>query len=399
MAKNRALSTLLDHVCITWKLPAMYALWADFFPSILVNERSSSSAAGGQAIRYANSKCSRYHNRDLHLLRRELEKNAAATLSASRVSLPAPTPGADRKLYQLAWYVRWLVRSPLSQSRACLLNPAAYEDPFSVSFIKSYIECLKEDFSASAEEASRFEALVADLLSRIQPDMVFARFVWPECFDEAFVKSVRRPIAYNIYADLFSILFLASLYGPMDYRWEFRYLNMRVMTNGTLRPVSGFAQSAKRNGTLKTFAALTRVTYDVTSVDERDYITCSETISLKDLNEVRIGRSLPSRVIGDTAYVSLANPQLETLRQAEVSKLHARLARSNGAWVLRDWNSTIGTLVVTRSGDRFVVGGESNEAKDRLLANGDVLCFGHNDRRAVADLPCYLFHVCVGEGE
>ena len=395
MAANKALGILLDHVYDTWKLPAKYAFWADFFPSILINERSSGSTKGGQAVIYADSKCSRYHRRDLHLLRRELERNAAATLDASDVELPEPLLGTDEKLYRIAWYVRWIVRSPLSQSREHLLNPAAHEDPFDDGFVGAFAECLREDFSASVEETDRFRAIITSMRSEAIPDRVLSRFVWPERLDNEFVKSARRAISYNVYADLFAMLFLASLYGPMDYRWEFGYLNKRIMTKRTLRPTSGFEQSAKRNGILRTYAMLTRVTYDEASIDERDYITCSEAISLKDLNEVRIGRSLPSRVIGDTAYISLENSRLEVLRQAEVSKLHARLARSNGAWVLRDWDSKIGTLVVTRSGERFVVGGDENETKSLTLSNGDILCFGHSDKRAVADLPCYLFHVCA----
>ena len=392
MAPNKALSTLLDHVCETWELPAKYAFWADFFPSILINERSANNVEDDQTIKYANSKCSRYHKRELRLLRSELERNAAETLGTSGVSLPKPTQGADGRLYEIAWYVRWIVRSPSSLSRECLLDPAAHEDPFSDGFIKTFLACLKDDFSASADEVRQFAEMIVDVRKRA-PFENRKGFRWPERLNQGFVESVKERLSYNIYADIFSMLFLASLYGPMDYRWEFGYLNKRVMLRKTLRPASSFEDSAARNGTLETYAVLTRITYDESAVDERDYVTCSETISLKGLHEVRIGRSLPTRVIGDTAYISLAVPQLEVLRQAEVSKTHAVMGHDNSAWVLRDWGSTSGTLVVTRSGDRFVVGGEGNEMEHHRLSNGDILCFGHNGKRAVADLPCYLFNL------
>ena len=393
MAVNEALCTLLDHVCLIWERPHKYDVWADFFPSILVNDRESKGDQK-QEISFANSKCSRYHKRERRLLRKELETNAIAALKASGVKLPETTPGVDEKFYKVAWYVRWIVRSPASHSRECLLDPAGHEDPFTSDFIETFGACLKEDFGASSEEVSQLADLVKGLMSRAFNFDNPKEYAWPDCLDQHFVDTVHESVSYNFYADVYAMLVLAALYGPMDYRWEFGYLNKDVMTRQTLRPLSTFAKSAERNGILKTYAMITRVTYDATSVDERDYITRTESISLKQLNEVRIGRSLPSRVIGDTAYVSLESSQLKSLRQAEVSKRHACLARSNDGWVLRDWKSTSGTLVVTRSGDRFVVGGNGNEEKSHKLANGDILCFAHNEKRAVADLPCYLFHIC-----
>ena len=397
MEVNKALSALLDHACEVWKRPAKTSCWADFFPSILVNERTSKGAPKGQeeTVKYAASKCSRYHKRELRLLRKELEQNGAATIAASGVKLPEPLQGIDPDIYQVAWYVRWIVRSPASQYREPLLRPACYEYLFDKAFIDEFIDGLREDFYASQDELDHFASVIADMCGRDKADEKQADFAWPQQLDQSFVESVAAPVSFNYYADLFCMMLLASLYGPMDYRWEFGYLNKRVLTKQTASPLSSFAQSAQHNGNLPVYARLTRVTYDARSIDERDYLTCPETVSLKGLKAVRIGRALPSRLIGDTAYVSLIDEHLSSYRQAEVSKCHARLARSNGDWVLRDWDSKSGTLVVTRDGDRFVVGGKGNESKSRKLESGDILCFAHNEMRAVADLPCYLFHLCV----
>ena len=405
MAETSALCVLMDHVWRCWGEPAKSLCWSCFFPKVLMNEKD------GTPLKNPDSKCSRYPNKKLPTLRREVQEYRDTLLEESGVRLPEALPTVDWELHTVFWAVRWAVRGPVAPFREGLLNPGLLAtEPFGEEFTQEYLLCLQSDFGMSSDEVEDFRDVVDYMRNRMsdcmeeENDEHNRACAWPMELCQDFVDGHARMgvglAVSDVMADLFAMLFVTSLYGPRDYRWEMGYIfSSRVVRVGTEQASNGFSESASRNGNLIKYPVLTRVTYDLDSVDERDYIVCGEDRHLRDIREIRFGRAARDVVQDDVAYFSLVERRVEESRQVGVSRMQARIAQSDEGWVIRDWKSSFGTLVVSRSGDRYVVGGKGNERQHRALENGDIICFGYSDEegvfRADACMPCYLFALGV----
>lgn len=433
---STALGQLQDHICALVNGLLKFMFWLTFYPGFDLDEH-------GKPLKSVSSKSSRYtHVHSIKRLRKELEAVVEHVLREADVMLPMPEQLVDIRLYAICWVVRWLVRRPDSPLREPLLNPSSLKTDagtaeeqretttekskakakgkskarpklFGDDFLEPYLDCLKEDWSLTDADVATFREALDSMVRKMyrsMDDLIDGEAVkpdWPQELNQDFVDSHasmgRNAPLSDVLADLVAMLFVGALYGGGDLRWEFGYLRTsRGMSLKTKGAANGFQKSAERNGVLVTYPVLTRVGYDATSADELDYVICAEPLHLKNTNYVLFGRFIRDSIIhdntlGEMTYIRLTDWRLNDSYLAGVSKWHAIIAKcTDGGWVLLDWESTFGTLVISRSGECKVVGGIGNDHTWQLLTNGDLICFGHTDKdgvlRADAQLPCYLFN-------
>lgn len=438
--KSTALPLLMNHVCVCAGNLLNYEFFKSFFLDFDVDD-------DGRPLKNPDCKASRYaHVFTVGKVCDNLEDVVVKVLKEADVRLPRPLQSIDVKTFAICWAVRWLVRRPASPMRDLLLNPANWQTEagtkeeieevtrkefgedsttkqrkpkakkrpklFGDDFMEAYLACLKADWSLTDAEVAAFKEAMDYMLQKatncmdalidgrgIKPD-------WPEKLTQGFIDSHKdmgsRASLADVMADILAMLFIAALYGSSDYRWEFSYLKMSLgqflKTEGA---ANGFQRTATRNGVLNTYPILTRVTYDTDSGDELDFVICSDPIHFKGIAKVRFGRAVRDTVVhedtGDIAYIRLTDWRIDDSYLACVSKAHAYITKDkDGAWVLCDWQSANGTLVISRSSERYVVGGTNNPRRSQALHNGDVICFGHSLEngllRADALLPCYVFN-------
>lgn len=436
---STALGQLQDHICALVNGLLKFMFWLTFYPGFDLDEH-------GKPLESVSSKSSRYtHVHSIKRLRKELEAVVEHVLREANVMLPMPEQLVARRLYAICWVVRWLVRRPDSPLREPLLNPSSLKTDagtaeelrettaekskakakgkskarpklFGDDFLEPYLDCLKEDWSLTDADVATFREALDSMVRKMyrsMDDLIDGEAVepdWPQELNQDFVDSHasmgRNAPLSDVLADLVAMLFVGALYGGGDLRWEFGYLRTsRGMSLKTKSAANGFQKSAERNGVLDTYPVLTRVGYDATSADELDYVICSEPLRLKNTVNVQFGRAMRDVVMYNkegkgTTFIRLSDWRLNDTYMAGVSKRHAIIAKgTDGTWELRDWQSTFGTLVISRSGERKVVGGIGNDHTSQRLMNGDLICFGHTNKdgepRADAQLPCYLFNRAI----
>lgn len=207
--------------------------------------------------------------------------------------------------------------------------------------------------------------------------------------------------------DLLTAMIAASLLGPRDYRPEL-LIPLPDRTARTVQPGHSTEEARPSNATKIDIACqpyLTRVTFDQQPPDELDWIACEGKRAGDVKQQVSIPLQGKAEVIlarGATRYDDSGKIVTVRLDCPASSKEHARITydEATGQWILRDMDSTNGTLVVSRDGSRKLlhVDQESRD-NDVPLQNGDVICIAPDwvGGHAIPTHPAFVFQLSTSD--
>ena len=270
-----------------------------------------------------------------------------------------------------------------------LASEAIVSQYFDSQAIDTFIGLLHQDFgSAPAHLYNEFEDSLNDLMMRI-----------------AFLNNHQRLGAIGARLSSIVLLLLASLYGPRDYRPDMHVdvYSKREQTRLVQRARADVA-TPKDLGIEQT-AYLTRVTFGQNPPDERDWIVCQTTSG--ETNEVA-NRFMSYSLEGKTeVFIARGierfdekGPVLRIPVDCDLasSQGHLRMTLEDGSWTLVDLDSTNGTLVVRRNGDKFCLYKHAEIPDESVvLQNGDVICIAPKWDITHADpsCPAFVFHTAT----
>lgn len=310
--------------------------------------------------------------------------------------------------FDLACVLGWRIRDERGPFEELLTSYPHFGERMGRDVIATFVGLLSEDFASS--EPYAFDGL-QDAISAVVLGGARANdgrlCSWDFGFDRYgsyLVKKHRMGgMREDWYADLVTLLMVAALLGPTDYRADL-LIDTPEKYEDTAHSEAEVATcgAAPRMLDLEPRPFLTRVTFDREPPDELDWTMCEEDVANAGTNSQRIlaiplAGKLKVRMARTLPRYSDAGGVVEIpLNCSEASsKAHAELRRTPEGWLVRDLNSTNGTLVVSRDGTRHMLyRKEPNGNCEVALRNGDVICIApdHRSGRAVSANPAFLFH-------
>ncbi len=374
--------------------PAKLAYWSWFFPEI-----------GTDA-----AKRSRFQaNKTPAELLKMIERPGGYLLSgAKEVKLSQDALAS----FDLACIVGWLVRNEDGPFSELFSTGRHFSERMGREQLGKFLALLAEDFAGAQPYLldGLQDALSAILLAiaRAPEGRVCS---WEFGFDHYGSYLVRKHRAggrkEDWRADLVTLLIMAALLGPKDYRADLlidapEKFERTADSASSRDNLSVTSVKTQRKCEIACRVFLTRVTFDREPPNELDWVMCEEDVETSNGNMGRIlavplegkrkvimARALPRfNNAGDVIEIPL------NCREAS-SKAHVLFELTLAGWTVRDLRSTNGTLVVSRDGTRrMLYRKEPDGEQDVLLRDGDVICVApnHSTGKAVATNPAFLFH-------
>lgn len=316
--------------------------------------------------------------------------------------------------FDLACIIGWHVRSEEGPFAELFSSDAYFANRLSRDSIATFMSLLSTDFAGSQPYA--FDGL-QDAISAMSLGAARAKAgrvcSWDFDFDHYGTYLVRKHRVgarqEDWRADLVTLLMMAALIGPKDYRADLlidtpeKYEDTERHAGPPSDALPASSQpSESREIDLDTRPFLTRVTFDRELPNEQDWVMCEEDINtanrgtqrilavpLANHKKVIMARGLPRYSdTGDAVEIPLNCSEAS-------SKAHLALRSTPAGWTVRDLNSTNGTLVVSRDGTRTMLyRKEPDGLREVVLKNGDVICVApdHRTGHAVPTNPAFLFH-------
>ena len=313
--------------------------------------------------------------------------------------------------FDLACILGWLVRSEEGPFAELFSSDVHFAERLGRDALAEYVRLLCEDYAgAQPYLVDGLRDAVTSLVlggAKAQSGRVSS---WELPFDSYGSYLVRKHrlggYTQDWRADLVTLLLMAALLGPKDYRADL-LIDMPEKYESTARDTEGDIPRApiERSLDVERRCFLTRVTFDCEPPDETDWLMCQGegggtsstadrllSVCLEGKRRVVMARALPR--------YSDANGIVEiplNCREAS-SKAHVELEFDGVGWKVHDAASTNGTLVVSRDGTRRLLYRKVEGGDEAVpLRNGDVICVAPNHRsgRAVATNPAFLFHMAT----
>lgn len=315
--------------------------------------------------------------------------------------------------------VGWILRTD-QHPFYYLIGSILFNDFFSKEALSHYCDLLAEDFRSPNYLFQEFKVSL-DYLAKLARGKGSAYTKpWPNHaaqYAEYLLNKAQSPKIVDYKTDLITMLIMASLNGPRDYRPDLLIFSRPyVVRTDQDAPHKKYKWDIYKKpvdvGT--TTAYLSRITFPTEPADARDWMLCESpsttnsegavgtmTYPLIGINKVIIVRASDDKG-GIPRFIRQDDTCVIPLESKRVSSEHAELTRENDGWYLTDFKTTNGTLLIRTNEDRIhLCRKELSEVRENhvKLENGDVICIAPDwtNEQPLQDSPAFVFQLSASK--